>query len=68
MWLACVFEGFVAWARRTEPRWDNEIIEPVVDGTENVGRRLQAIQGGDFRIYCLYIVAALVVLLALAVR
>lgn len=69
-WLAvaCAFDRFTSLARRTEPCWDRGIVEPVVRGTEIVGRRFQAIQGGDFRIYCLYIVAALVVLLALIVR
>lgn len=67
----CVTAGFervTAFARHTEPSWDNDVVAPVVRGVEDAGRRLQAIQGGDYRIYCLYIVAALAVLLALAVR
>jgi hydrogenase-4 component B len=66
--VTCAFENFTTLTRRTEPCWDNGIVEPVVRGTALLGRRLQAIQGGDFRVYCLYIVAALVVLLALIVR
>jgi hydrogenase-4 component B len=66
--VTCGFESFVTLARRTEPCWDRGVVEPVVHGTEILGRRFQAIQGGDFRIYCLYIVAALVVLLAMTVR
>ncbi|MTJ82996.1 MAG: hydrogenase 4 subunit B [Telmatospirillum sp.] len=62
------FERFVTFARRTEPLWDRHIVDPVTEGVDKAGRRLQPIQGGDFRVYCLYIVAALVVLLALTVR
>lgn len=62
------FERLVCFARRTEPRWDRGIIDPIASATGSLGRRLQVVQGGDFRIYCLYIVAALVVLLALAAR
>jgi hydrogenase-4 component B len=66
--IVSAFDRFTTLARRTEPCWDRGIVEPVVRGTEILGRRLQVIQGGDFRIYCLYIIAALVVLLAMTVR
>ncbi|MCW2285412.1 hydrogenase-4 component B [Rhodoblastus acidophilus] len=62
------FDDLTAAARRAEPRWDVEVIDPVVAGTQKLGEKLQVIQGGDFRIYCLYIIAALVVLLALVIR
>jgi hydrogenase-4 component B len=66
--VSCAFDRFIAFARRTEPCWDNWLVEPVVKGTQSLGERLRIIQGGDFRIYCLYIVVALVVLLALTVQ
>jgi hydrogenase-4 component B len=66
--LALGFEKLVIFARKTEPCWDRGIIDPVTAGVSALGRRLQAVQGGDFRIYCLYIVGALLVLLALAAR
>jgi hydrogenase-4 component B len=66
--VACAFERLVTLARRTEPAWDRGIIDPVTHGVEVAGWRMQAIQGGDLRVYCLYIVVALVVLLALTVR
>lgn len=66
--VVSAFDHFTAAARRTEPRWETHLVDPVIHGTEAVGHRLQAIQGGDYRIYCLYIVAALVALLALLVR
>lgn len=66
--VACSFDRFVMLARRTEPCWDRGVVDPLVRGTEMLGRQFQVIQGGDFRVYCLYIVAALVVLLAMIVR
>ncbi|PKU22392.1 hydrogenase 4 subunit B [Telmatospirillum siberiense] len=62
------FERFISFARRSEPCWDRALVDPVGEGVVASGRRLQAIQGGDFRVYCLYIVAALVILLVLTVR
>ncbi len=62
------FDRFTTFARRNESFWDRSLVDPAVRGTEVLGRRLQVIQGGDFRIYCLYIVAALVVLLLMTVR
>jgi hydrogenase-4 component B len=61
------FDSLIALARRVEPTWDRGIIEPIVRGVQAIGERMQAVQGGDLRYYCLYIIAALVVLLALAV-
>ncbi|TKI05370.1 hydrogenase 4 subunit B [Martelella alba] len=56
----------VRGAGRTEPFWDDCIITPLVRLTQRAGGRIQALQGGDFRIYCLYVVAALVILLLAA--
>ena len=50
-------------AARVEPFWDEGIIYPLVRGVRRFGSRVQNLQGGDFRLYCLYIVAALVILL-----
>lgn len=61
------FERVVTAARRTEPLADRALIDPVTRGVTASGLWMQRIQAGDFRVYCLYIVAALVVLLALAV-
>lgn len=62
------FEGLITLARRTEPTWDRGIVDPIARGVQVIGERIQIVQGGDFRIYCLYIIAALVCLLALTVR
>jgi hydrogenase-4 component B len=57
------FDGFVAACRRNETIFDTRLVEPVVDAAVRIGRRAQVLQSGDLRIYCLYIVAALVALL-----
>jgi hydrogenase-4 component B len=62
------FAGFVAGARRTECCFDRVVVEPVVAVSLAIGRRAQILQGGDFRIYCLYIVAALIALLLVTLR
>ncbi|CAO3424819.1 hydrogenase 4 subunit B [Azospirillum endophyticum] len=61
------FERVVTLARRTEPLADRSVIAPIAAAVDAGGKWLQVIQAGDFRIYCLYIVAALIALLALAV-
>ncbi|MFE8047238.1 hydrogenase 4 subunit B [Brenneria goodwinii] len=50
-------------AGRTEPIWDTRLVMPAVNLAQRVGRMTQRIQHGDFRVYCLYVVAALVILL-----
>ncbi|WLI75861.1 hydrogenase 4 subunit B [Kosakonia sp. H02] len=55
--------GITQAATRTEPFWDERIIRPLVSATQRTARVVQALQSGDFRLYCLYVIAALVVLL-----
>lgn len=50
-------------ARNTEPFWDEYIIAPIVRMTQRLAHKIQYLQSGDFRLYCLYVVAALVILL-----
>lgn len=50
-------------AEKVEPFWDERIIYPLVRGIQRFAKRIQCLQGGDFRLYCLYVVAALVILL-----
>lgn len=61
------FSGVPASAERGEKLWDRWLLTPIGRGVETTGGYLQILQGGDFRVYCLYIVAALVVLLAVAI-
>ncbi|MBK5960046.1 hydrogenase 4 subunit B [Rhodoplanes elegans] len=62
------FESVVAQARRSEPLFDRTLVAPVIDAVTGIGRRAQTLQNGDFRIYCLYIVGALVALLLVTLR
>lgn len=50
-------------ARSVEPFWDERLILPAVRLTQRLARFAQRLQSGDFRLYCLYVIAALVVLL-----
>lgn len=43
--------------------WDERVIRPIVSATQRLAKEIQHLQSGDFRLYCLYVVAALVVLL-----
>ncbi len=52
-----------ARAQSTEPFWDERVIRPIVSATQRLAKEIQHLQSGDFRLYCLYLVAALVVLL-----
>jgi len=61
------FTGFPASARRAEQLWDRWLLTPLGRGVRAAGEQMQTLQGGDFRVYCLYIVAALIVLLAVAI-
>jgi hydrogenase-4 component B len=61
--LRRALERAIQGAGRVEPFWDDCIINPLVRFTQRFGGQVQVLQGGDFRIYCLYVVAALVILL-----
>lgn len=50
-------------AENVEPMLDNRVVMPLASTLQRVSRTMQWIQHGDFRLYCLYVVAALVVLL-----
>ncbi|MGY5955961.1 hydrogenase 4 subunit B [Kosakonia sp. BK9b] len=55
--------GITQAATRTEPFWDEKLIRPLVRGTQRIAQGVQHLQSGDFRLYCLYMIAALVTLL-----
>ncbi|WP_431222862.1 hydrogenase 4 subunit B [Serratia sp. L9] len=61
--LARALEHTTNGATRAEPFWDDWIINPLVRGVQRLGVRLQVLQSGDFRFYCLYVVIALITLL-----
>ncbi|MGR5153408.1 hydrogenase 4 subunit B [Photobacterium swingsii] len=65
--FALILEKTKAGATYIEPFFDNRVILPVARFVLRVGKRLQWLQYGDFRTYCLYMVIALLVLLFIPV-
>jgi hydrogenase-4 component B len=57
-----------AWIARAEPILERAIRGPTTRAVGFVGQRLQALQMGDLRMYCLYIILTLVILLVVTVR
>jgi hydrogenase-4 component B len=51
-----------------EPVWDETTVGIATRGVAFLGRHLQAMEGGNLRVYCLYILAALGVLLIVVAR
>lgn len=66
--LDATLEQSISATTRAEPFWDQKIILPIVRTVDAMGARIQGIQGGDFRLYCLYVMIALALLLVLTVR
>ncbi|GAA5179400.1 hydrogenase 4 subunit B [Niveibacterium umoris] len=54
-------------ATRVEPVWDAQVTTRTVQAVQWLGRKVQWLQHGDFRVYCLYVVATLVILLLVTV-
>jgi len=65
--LHASLQRVIAGATRVEPMWEDKVISPIVRVIQWIGTKVQWLQHGDFRIYCLYVVAALVVFLMIAV-
>ncbi|WP_018609263.1 hydrogenase 4 subunit B [Uliginosibacterium gangwonense] len=65
--LHASLQRVIAGATRVEPMWEDKVISPIVRVVQWIGTKVQWLQHGDFRIYCLYVVAALVVFLMIAV-
>nr|WP_318384758.1 hydrogenase 4 subunit B [uncultured Enterobacter sp.] len=61
--LAQSLKSMTAAAQRVEPVWDDHIIRPVVGAARRTAGIVQQMQSGDFRLYCLYVIAALAILL-----
>jgi hydrogenase-4 component B len=56
-----------AVALEAEALWDRWMLLPIGRGVQASGEKLQILEGGDFRVYCLYIVATLIGLLILVI-
>ncbi len=60
-------DDVTVFATGAEPMWDRTITGAATQGIHFFGKHIQALQGGDLRLYCLYILVALAaVLLAVA--
>lgn len=62
-WTKIVVDKLTLWAKKIEPQWDRQIVDRVLQILQVVGQRVQILQHGNYRIYSLYIVIALVILL-----
>ena len=65
--LSLALQNSINGAARIEAVVDSYIITPIMRAAHWLGGRIQWLQHGDFRVYCLYVVAALVVLLLVTV-
>lgn len=54
-------------ATRAEPWWEEKVVLPIAQGVLWLGKRIQWLQHGDFRVYCLYVVIALTALMLVTV-
>lgn len=61
------FEGLSAWADRAQNWGDVVLVEPTARFVRWLGEMSSKLEGGDFRVYILYTVVALVFFLILAV-
>lgn len=56
-------QALISGATKAEPWWENNVVIPVAQCVLWLGKRIQWLQNGDFRMYCLYIVIALTALM-----
>ncbi|OAN11307.1 hydrogenase 4 subunit B [Photobacterium jeanii] len=66
--LSLILAKTKAAAAYLEPMFDNKLILPIAQFAMRIGKRVQWLQYGDFRTYCLYMVIALLVLLFIPVE
>ncbi|MBE3573367.1 MAG: hydrogenase 4 subunit B [Moorella humiferrea] len=66
--IGSYFDGAVVYVARVESMWEHYLYGPLARGTVHLGKRVQALQIGNVRLYCLYIIVTLVILLIATVR
>lgn len=66
--IAAFFKKAVVFISHIELMWENYVYVPLARGMVYVGRSAQSIQMGYVRVYCLYIIVTLAVLLIATVR
>lgn len=65
--FVCMYKKTVHGAGVAENWSDRYLVDTVAHGVKRVSQWIKAVEGGDFRTYIVYIVVALIVLLAIAV-
>lgn len=65
--LHVILEKATSLARRMDPVWDEKIISPIATAINVISNKIGILQQGDFRIYCLYILIALITLLLITI-
>ena len=55
--------ALISGATKTEPFWEEKVTMPIAHFIPWLGRKIQWLQQGDFRVYCVYFVIALVAIL-----
>ena len=53
---------------RAEPVIENLVTRPLARGVNYLGEHIRVLQMGDIRVYCLYIILALAILLIVGIR
>lgn len=66
--LASYCKGAVGYLARVESMWEDYLYAPLAKGTMRLGGRVQALQIGNVRVYCLYIIVTVITLLLVTVR
>ncbi|POA98239.1 hydrogenase 4 subunit B [Chromobacterium sinusclupearum] len=66
--LEAALERTIAGATRAEPVWDQRLVLPAARWVDRLAACIRVLQHGDFRLYCLYVVVALVALLLIVAR
>ena len=56
-------QALIKGATKTEPFWEEKVTMPIGHVIPWLGRKIQWLQQGDFRVYCVYFVIALVAIL-----
>ncbi|MGQ0285875.1 hydrogenase 4 subunit B [Pasteurellaceae bacterium 22721_9_1] len=59
-------DAVIKGATQAEPFWEDKVTMPIAHFIPRIASKIQGLQGGDFRVYCVYFVVALVILLAVA--
>lgn len=65
--FVAVFNGTVRGAAKAETLGDKYIVDTVATSTKQISKLVQKLEGGNFRVYIIYIVIALIFFLILAV-